>query len=186
MNMEKVIIAGFGGQGVLFIGKLLAFTGMVTGRHVSWIPSYGPEMRSGTANCSVVISEKEITSPIVAQCTTLMALNGPSLEKFQSSVEAGGKILFDGAMIHQKQPEGLAAQWLAIETAPLAAELGTNSLLNMLMLGAFIRETTILSMEDVFKGMEEMIGTKKHERLDLNKRALKLGYHWQERTVAYV
>ncbi|WP_312476235.1 2-oxoacid:acceptor oxidoreductase family protein [Neobacillus sp.] len=184
--MEKVIISGFGGQGVLFTGKLLAFTGMVTGKHVSWIPSYGPEMRGGTANCSVIISEKEITSPIVNQCTTLLALNSPSLEKFQDSVETNGKILFDGSMIQQMKPEGLPVEWLAINTKPLADELGTNSLLNMILLGAFIKETTILSIDDLYKGMEEMIGNKKPERLKLNKKALEIGFQWKERTNAYV
>lgn len=183
--MEKVIISGFGGQGVLFIGKLLAYSGMVTGKHVSWIPSYGPEMRGGTANCSIIISEKEITSPIVDHCTTLIALNGPSLEKFQDSVESNGKILFDGSMIHLQKPAGLPVEWIAVHTKQLAEDLGSNSLLNMIMIGAFIKETTILSMDDVFKGMEEMIGNKKPERLELNKRALKLGSQWQERTSAY-
>jgi 2-oxoglutarate ferredoxin oxidoreductase subunit gamma len=184
--MEKVIVSGFGGQGVLFVGKLLAFTGMVTGKHVSWIPSYGPEMRGGTANCSVIISEKEITSPIVNQCTTPLALNGPSLEKFQDCVETNGKILFDGSMIHQEKPKGLQAEWIAVNTKQLAEELGLNSLLNMIMLGAFIKETTILSMDDVYKGMEEMIGNKKPERLELNKKALQLGFQWKERSLSYV
>jgi 2-oxoglutarate ferredoxin oxidoreductase subunit gamma len=184
--MEKVIISGFGGQGVLFVGKLLAFTGMVTGKHVSWIPSYGPEMRGGTANCSVIISEKEITSPIVNQCTMLLALNGPSLEKFRDSVETNGKILFDGSMIHHEKPKGLQAEWIAVNTKKIAEELGFNSLLNMIMLGAFIKETTILTIDDVYKGMEEMIGNKKPERLELNKKALQLGFQWKERSPSYV
>lgn len=184
--MEKVIISGFGGQGVLFVGKLLAYTGMVTGKHVSWIPSYGPEMRGGTANCSIIISEKEITSPIVNRCTALLAFNAPSLEKFQDSVEVNGKVLFDGSMIHQVKPASLQAEWIGVNTKPLAEELGTITLLNMIMLGAFIKENSILTMDDVYKGMEEMIGNKRPERLALNKRALEYGFQWKERTSCYV
>jgi 2-oxoglutarate ferredoxin oxidoreductase subunit gamma len=183
--VEKVIISGFGGQGVLFIGKLLAYTGMVTGKHVSWIPSYGPEMRGGTANCSVIISEKEITSPIVDHCTTLIALNGPSLERFQSIVVDNGKILFDGSMMHKEVPGLLSVESIAVNTQPAAAELGTTSLLNMVMLGAFIKETTILTLEDVYKGMEEMIGNKKPERLALNQKALELGFQWKDVAKVY-
>jgi 2-oxoglutarate ferredoxin oxidoreductase subunit gamma len=183
--MEKVIISGFGGQGVLFIGKLLAYSGMVSGKHVSWIPSYGPEMRGGTANCSVIISEKEITSPIVDQCTALIALNGPSLAKFQDSVVANGKILFDGSMIHQEKPAGQPVEWIAVHTKQLVDEVGTGSLLNMIMLGAFLKETTILTMDQVYNGMEEMIGNKKPERLALNKKALLLGFQWKERTFTH-
>lgn len=178
--MEKIIVSGFGGQGVLFIGKLLAFTGMVTGKHVSWIPSYGPEMRGGTANCSVIISEKEITSPIVNTCTFLIALNEPSLEKFQETVEDNGVILFDGSLIKSEKPESIKAGWLSIPTMELTARLGNHNLMNMVMLGAFLQECKMLSIEDVYLGMEEMLGNKRPELIEANKKALNLGYGWKE------
>lgn len=175
--MEKIIVSGFGGQGVLFAGKLLAFSGMVTGRYVSWIPSYGPEMRGGTANCSVILSERKITSPIVNKCTTLIALNGPSLEKFQSSVENDGKILFDKPLANEKV-EGIQAQWKPVPASELSLEMGAPGLMNMVMLGAYIRESSILTLDDIFMGMEEMLSGKKQELIKLNQKALEAGYEW--------
>lgn len=181
--MEKIIISGFGGQGVLFVGKLLAFTGMVTGKYVSWIPSYGPEMRGGTANCSVIISQKEITSPIVNSCTALLAFNEPSLDKFVPMVEETGTILFDGSLINREKSDSVSASWLPVPTEKLTDQLGSNRLLNMVMVGAYIRESNLLSLEDVYKGMEEMLGTKRPELIDINKKAVDLGYSWKESNV---
>lgn len=177
--MEKVIISGFGGQGVLFVGKLLAYTGMVIGKHVSWIPSYGPEMRGGTANCSVILSNKEITSPIVDRCTSLIAFNEPSIQKFYSSVEENGKILCDQSILPQDLAQHESLNWITVPTQELASEIGNFSLLNMIMLGVFIKENSILSLDDLFRGMEEMIGNKKPQLIEANKQAILAGYHWK-------
>jgi 2-oxoglutarate ferredoxin oxidoreductase subunit gamma len=177
--MEKVIISGFGGQGVLFVGKLLAYTGMVTNRHVSWIPSYGPEMRGGTANCSVIISGREITSPIVNECTTLIAFNEPSIEKFAPVIEMGGKLLFDASLIHSDKPEAAHYEWNAIPTLPIIEHLGLEKSFNMIMLGAFIESTTIITLEDIEKGLIEMVGGKRPELIENNMKAIKEGYNWR-------
>jgi 2-oxoglutarate ferredoxin oxidoreductase subunit gamma len=178
--MEKVIISGFGGQGVLFVGKLLAYTGMVTNRHVSWIPSYGPEMRGGTANCSVIISDREITSPIVNECTTLIAFNEPSIEKFTPMIEKGGRLLFDASLINIEKPASIQYDWNAIPTLPIIEHLGLAKSLNMIMLGAYIETSTIITLEDIEKGIIEMIGGKRPELIENNMRAIKEGYNWRK------
>jgi 2-oxoglutarate ferredoxin oxidoreductase subunit gamma len=178
--MEKVIISGFGGQGVLFVGKLLAYTGMVTNRHVSWIPSYGPEMRGGTANCSVIISEREITSPIVNECTTLIAFNEPSIEKFTPMIEKGGKLFFDASLINAEKPASIQYEWNAIPTLPIIEHLGLAKSLNMIMLGAFIETSSIITLEDIEKGLKEMIGEKRPELIENNMKAIKEGYNWRK------
>lgn len=184
--MEKTIIAGFGGQGVLFVGKLLAYTGMVTGKHVSWIPSYGPEMRGGTANCSVIVSNKPVTSPIINTCTTLLAFNKPSLEKFIDQVDADGKVIYDGSLIQKEKPSASTFQWDAVPTAPLLKELKNPKLLNMIMLGAFLSSSSILSLEDLEQGMKEMMASKKPELIETNMEAIRLGYSWKDREKNYV
>ncbi len=178
--MEKIIISGFGGQGVLFVGKLLAYTGMVTGKHVSWIPSYGPEMRGGTANCSVIISEKEITSPIIDRCTTLLAFNEPSIDKFAEQVAEGGRILFDGSQIKKVKPAGLESDWTPIPTKEMIDKLGIPGSMNMIMLGAFIKENETITLEDIDKGLDEMLSSKRPELIENNKKAIRLGYDWKD------
>lgn len=172
---EQIIVSGFGGQGVLFVGKLLAYAGMMAGKHVSWIPSYGPEMRGGTANCSVTISEKEITSPIVNQCTTLIALNEPSLDKFIPMVINNGNILFNSSITKMSKPEDSKANWLPINVQELAEEIGSPKLMNMVMLGLFLTNTSILTFGDIKIGMEEMLGNKKPELIEMNLKAIKKG-----------
>lgn len=172
---EQIIVSGFGGQGVLFVGKLLAYAGMMAGKNVSWIPSYGPEMRGGTANCSVTISDKEITSPIVNQCTSLIALNEPSLDKFMLSVINNGKILFNSSIIKRNKPEDLSVNWLPINAQELAEEINSPKLMNMVMLGLFLANTAILTYDDIKLGLEEMLGNKKPELIEMNLKAIKKG-----------
>jgi 2-oxoglutarate ferredoxin oxidoreductase subunit gamma len=179
INMEKIIISGFGGQGVLFVGKLLAYTGMVIGKHVSWIPSYGPEMRGGTANCSVILSNKEITSPIVNHCTSLIAFNEPSIQKFYPQVEENGKVFCDITTVPKELASQTPLNWITAPISELASEIGSHSLLNMIMLGVFIKENTILTLDDLFVGMEEMIGNKKPQLIEANKQAILIGYQWK-------
>lgn len=175
--MEQIIISGFGGQGALFVGKLLAYAGMTAGKYVSWIPSYGPEMRGGTANCSVIISEKEITSPIVSDCSLLLALNEPSVEKFMSKVKPGGSIVLNESIIKSGKPAAIDADWVSVPTQEIAEKLGNPQLMNMIMLGAALSNMSLLSYTDLFNGMEEMMGNKP-KRLAENLRAIEEGMTW--------
>lgn len=172
---EQIIISGFGGQGVLFVGKLLAYAGMVSGKQVAWIPSYGPEMRGGTANCSVTISDKEITSPIVNKCSVLLAFNEPSVDKFLDSIVDDGKILLNGSIIKKEKPNHLKSRWLSVPAQELAEELEAPKLMNMVMLGALLANSSILSLKEIKNGMQEMLGDKKPELIDINIRAIEKG-----------
>ena len=182
---EQIIISGFGGQGVLFVGKLLAYAGMMAGKYVSWIPSYGPEMRGGTANCSVTISDKEITSPIVNQCTALLALNEPSVDKFFPQVTRGGKVFLNGSIIKKEKPQEGELLWFSIPAQELAEEIGKSSLMNMVILGAFLKHTSIITLEDIKIGMKEMIGDKKPDLIEQNIRAIEKGMGMTDQEVNY-
>ncbi|GBF12591.1 2-oxoacid:acceptor oxidoreductase family protein [Tepidibacillus infernus] len=173
--MEQIIISGFGGQGILFVGKLLAYAGMMAGKHVSWIPSYGPEMRGGTANCSVTISDHPITSPIVNKCSYLLALNEPSVDKFVKDVKQGGKVILNGSIIKKGKPESAMVEWISIPAQEMAEEVGASSLLNMVMLGVFLKYNSILTLNDIRNGMEEMLGNKRPDRIEMNLKAIQKG-----------
>ncbi|MGE0100861.1 MAG: 2-oxoacid:acceptor oxidoreductase family protein [Blastocatellales bacterium] len=165
-------IAGFGGQGLLFLGKLLAEAGMRHGYHVSWIPSYGPEMRGGTANCHVNISSSPIGSPLVSRPSVLIALNRPSLDKFESEVVSGGLIIYDSSLI-DRAPERKDVEVIALPATRLADEAGDPRAANMVALGAYLDRTNLLDRAGVLKVLEKM--TKSEERMAINIRAFDLG-----------
>lgn len=131
----SLIIAGFGGQGVLSAGKLVATAGLLEDKEVSWLPSYGPEMRGGTANCSVVISDEMIGSPLISECDALIALNLPSLEKFESSVKPNGIIIVDSSLIHS-QPKRKDVQFISIPASEIASDMGNMTFAGIILLGA--------------------------------------------------
>ena len=139
MSTISMILAGFGGQGILFAGKFLAYKGLVADKKLSWLPSYGPEMRGGTANCSVIISDDDIGSPIVSKPDCLMAMNLPSLDKFEGSVVAGGKIFVDSTLIERKVERDDVEAYYIPATA-MAKELGYPTLANMIMVGKMMKE----------------------------------------------
>ncbi|WP_339060996.1 2-oxoacid:acceptor oxidoreductase family protein [Tepidibacillus marianensis] len=184
--MEQIIISGFGGQGALFVGKLLAYAGMVTGKNVSWIPSYGPEMRGGTANCSVVISDKEITSPIVNTGSILLAFNEPSVDKFIPDIKKDGIVFLNGSIIKKEKPENSDFTWVSIPAQQIAEELGAPSLMNMVMLGALLKHISIIDIDGIKKGMEEMLGNKRPDRIEMNLAAIKKGIEIADVEVQYV
>ena len=130
----QIILAGFGGQGILFAGKLLAYAGMLNGKEVSWLPSYGPEMRGGTANCSVIISDEQIASPIIQKPDVLLALNGPSLEKFEDAVVKGGTIIYDASLISSAK-ENADVNICGISATETAIGMDAKTLANMVMIG---------------------------------------------------
>ena len=171
---KEIIISGFGGQGGLAIGKNLAEAGMDEGLNVTWAPSYGPEMRGGTANCSVVLSDKPVGSPVFARCTELIALNEPSLEKFEAGVLPGGTVFVNSDVVTDKvsRPD-LKAYY--IPCAQIAEEVGNPKVANMVMLGAYIGATGALHPDTVRSMIHHMFTGAKAKLVPLNLQALERG-----------
>ncbi len=172
--LDEIIIAGFGGQGVLLMGRLIAYAGMLEGKHVAWMPSYGPEMRGGTANCTVIISSDEVASPVVTNPMTLVAMNQPSLDKFEPQVEKGGTIIFNESLIslNVKRDD---LEFLGVPANDIANELGNLRVANMVALGSYVAKSKSIKMETIFQALEKLLGKKSEKIMDLNKKALKKG-----------
>ncbi len=173
----KILIAGFGGQGILFTGKAMAYTGLKAGMEVSWLPSYGPEMRGGTANCSVTLSDTPIGSPIVDKPDVLIAMNLPSLEKYYNETEKNGYIIFDSSLI-SKQGARDDVVTVGIPATKLASDNGLDGLANMIILGKVIKETNVLTLQQVKDSLSQMVPAKKVELLEKNIKAIELGYNY--------
>ncbi len=165
-------LAGFGGQGVLMLGLMLAEAGMQAGYHVSWIPSYGPEMRGGTANCHVNLSRRRIGSPIVTRPTLLVAMNQPSLDKFENEVVPGGLIIYDTSLISHA-PRRTDVKLLGLPASTIADQLGNTRGANMVILGAYIAYSSILPKEVIFAAMPTLI--KRKNLIPLNQQAVEKG-----------
>ncbi|MDY0234927.1 MAG: 2-oxoacid:acceptor oxidoreductase family protein [Gudongella sp.] len=171
---EKLIIAGFGGQGVMAMGQLLTYSGMIEGKNVSWLPSYGPEMRGGTANCNVNISTAPVASPIVVEATTAIVLNLPSLDKFEASVIPGGNLLINSSLIERKaERDDVTAYY--IPANDIAMEVGSIRAANMVLLGALIEITGVIKVESVTEAFGKVFGEAKAHLLPMNMEALKRG-----------
>lgn len=173
MNHE-LLVAGFGGQGVLSLGMTLAYAGMVEGKEISWMPSYGPEMRGGTANCIVIVSDKKISSPILTTFDTVIALNQPSLEKFESAVKPGGLLMYDSTSII-KPPTRTDIQIAAIPASDEALKLKNAKTLNMIVLGAFIERSNVVPMSAIMQALKKVLPERYHHLLPLNEQALRRG-----------
>ncbi len=177
MSTDKILIAGFGGQGVLFLGKILANMALQLDKEVSWLPSYGPEMRGGTANCSVIISDSPIGSPIVTEPDCLIAMNLPSLLKYEDIVSKGGKIFIDSALITEKSKrEDVNAYY--IPATKIAIDLGYPKLSNMVLLGKIIKEFEDFNLDTVKAVLETTIPPKKQDLLKANLEAITAGYNY--------
>ena len=174
----QILIAGFGGQGVLFAGKLLAYKGMYDNKEISWLPSYGPEMRGGTANCSVIISDTPVGSPIVDAPDVLMVMNLPSLDKYENSVPAGGKIFVDSTFIDRKV-ERTDVDVYYIPATKIASDAGVPTLANMVLLGKVIKETGVISLDGMKAMFEKIISAKRQNLIDTNLATIELGYNFQ-------
>ncbi|MBX5326976.1 MAG: 2-oxoacid:acceptor oxidoreductase family protein [Candidatus Bathyarchaeia archaeon] len=169
----NVLMAGFGGQGLMFIGKLLAYCAMKRGLNVTWIPSYGPEMRGGTANCTVVISDEPIGSPVISAPEALIVMNNPSLEAFESKLKSGGRLFVDSSLVTRKVMRK-DVEVVAVPADDIAMEVGEKKAANLVMLGAYIAKTGVISKEDVAEGLRELFGAK-IQFLDVNMKALEKG-----------
>ena len=171
----SIIVSGFGGQGALFAGQLLAYAAMDSGRSVTWIPSYGPEMRGGTANCHVNIRDIEVGSPMVSNPTVLIALNRPSMEKFENELRPGGLLIYDTSLI-DVEPRRKDIETLPIPATKMADELGNTRVANMLVIGAYIGYTGLLGKETVYESLKSAV---KHKRfMGINQRAVDAGYEF--------
>ena len=174
MTDHRFLLAGFGGQGVLFFGKVIATAGLLSGKEVSWLPSYGPEMRGGTCNCGVCLSDAPIGSPLVAEPTALVAMNLPSLQRFIDVVEPGGLVLYDSSMIAEP-PARTDVTVLALPASRMAVGEGLMGLANMILLGRLFAEMGFCAPEQLDKGLVKSVPARKAELLELNRKAIKLG-----------
>ncbi len=171
---EEIIIAGFGGQGVLSMGKILAYAGMMQNKEVSWFPSYGPEMRGGTANVTVIISDERISSPILNKFDTAIILNQQSMDKFENSVKKGGVLIYDPNGI-VRHPERTDINIYTIDAADEAAKLGFKKVFNMIVLGAFLKLKPLIEPEYMRKGLEKSLPLRHHGMIPENEKAIELG-----------
>ncbi|MDU1412060.1 MAG: 2-oxoacid:acceptor oxidoreductase family protein [Clostridium sp.] len=171
MASQEIIFAGFGGQGILSMGKFLAYAGMDINMNVSWLPSYGPEMRGGTANCSVIVSDEPVGTPIVTAPTTLVVMNRPSLDKFEGEIVKGGLLIMDTDLVDRKlERDDLDVIRIPAQTE--ADKLGSKQIANMVLLGALVQKTQIVSMDELLKSLKEH---GKEKFFEINRKALEVG-----------
>lgn len=172
--LEEIIIAGFGGQGVLSVGQTLAYAAMIEGKEVSWMPSYGPEMRGGTANCIAIISDQKISSPIISEFDTAIVLNQPSMDKFESQVKPGGLLIYESnnVTVISKRTD---IDIIGIPAAEEAIKLNNPKVFNMIVLGAYLERKPVVQSENVIQALKKVLPERYHHLLDLNKKALDTG-----------
>jgi len=171
---EEIIIAGFGGQGVLSMGQVLCYSGVMENKEVSWMPSYGPEMRGGTANCIAIISDTPISSPILTKFDTVIALNQPSLDKFESAVKPGGLLIYEASTI-LNPPTRKDITVVPIEATKEASNLNNSKIMNMIVLGSFLKKKPIIKMENILQGLKKVLPDRYHHLIPLNETAIKKG-----------
>ncbi len=178
MKTTQILIAGFGGQGILFAGKFLAYKGLLEEKQVSWLPSYGPEMRGGTANCNVILSETPVGSPIITAPDVLIAMNLPSLQKYVDTVVPGGQIYVDSTLIDAKV-ERTDVQVFYIPATQIAKDEGLGNLANMIVVGQLLENNPELSFDGTAEVVEKLVPPKKAALIELNMKALSLGKEYK-------
>lgn len=171
---HEMILAGFGGQGVMLMGQMLAYAGMTEGKHVSWLPSYGPEMRGGTANCTVVVSDKPVGSPLITRPGIVVAMNLPSLDKFEDSIKPGGLLVYNSSLITRK-PQRDDIEVLAVPANEIANELGSERIANMVVLGTLLGKKPMVEMHSILAALRHALPAHRHNLLPLNEQALDRG-----------
>ncbi len=174
MATTQYLFSGFGGQGILFSGKFLAYKGLMEDKNVSWLPSYGPEMRGGTASCSVIVSDSLVGSPIVSNPDVLIAMNLPSLDKFEKSVKSGGMIFLDSTLIERKVVRDDVKVFYIPATA-LASENNMPTLANMIIMGKVLKELNEFTDESVGDALKKVISAKHADMMEINRKALEIG-----------
>ena len=178
MKTTQILIAGFGGQGILFAGKFLAYKGLLEDLQVSWLPSYGPEMRGGTANCNVILSDDPVGSPIITDPDVLIVMNLPSLQKYADTVVPGGQIYVDSTLISEKVVRD-DVQVFYIPTTQMAGDAGVSTLANMIMMGCVLKNNPELSFDGTEETVKKLVPPKKAALVDLNLKALELGRDYE-------
>ena len=178
MNTVQILIAGCGGQGVLFAGKFIAYKGLLEGRQLSWLPSYGPEMRGGTANCSVILSDTPVGSPIVSAPDVLMVMNLPSLDKYEGAAKSDAQLFVDSTLIERKVKRTDVTAFY-IPATRMAQEAGIPTLANMIMVGKMIRETGMVSFENIREALSKVVSAKHADLLEVNLKAIETGYRYE-------
>ncbi len=171
---EEIIIAGFGGQGVLAMGKILAYSGLIQNKEVSWMPSYGPEMRGGTANVIVIMDDEKISSPIVRMYDTAIIMNQQSLDKFEECIKPGGVLLYDSNGI-TRQPERDDIEIYCVEAAKETTKMSTMRVYNMIVMGAYLKVKPFLTTENVKEGLKRSLHQRYHHLLNINEEAIERG-----------
>ncbi|CAH2713650.1 hypothetical protein BACCIP111895_00786 [Neobacillus rhizosphaerae] len=172
--LEEIIIAGFGGQGVMSMGQLIAYAGMLEGKGVSWLPSYGPEQRGGTANCAVVVSDAPVGSPLVTRPSTAIVLNNPSFDKFEPRVRPGGMLIVNSSLV-VRASERKDIKIIDIAATDMANDLGNSRIANMILLGAFLELTKIVTADSIVESLKKVLSANKHHLIEVNKQALQKG-----------
>lgn len=170
----NILLAGFGGQGILFAGKVIAYAGLMDNKEISWLPSYGPEMRGGTANCSICLSDKPIGSPLVVNPNVFVAMNLPSFDKFINAVEPNGTVIVDSSLI-SKKVERTDLNVFYVDASSMAEKSGLKGLANIILVGKLFRELGFCSKEALDKAIAKCVPARKAEMLDLNKKAIQMG-----------
>lgn len=171
---QEIIMAGFGGQGIMMMGKLLTYAGMKEDKEVSWMPSYGPEMRGGTANCTVIISDKLIPSPMSSKPDSIIVMNLPSLDKFLPKVKSGGTVFMNSSLIEEEVTRD-DVKVIKVPANEIANELGNSRIANMVMLGSFVEEKKIVKPATVKSSLEKVLSARNQDLIDLNVKALERG-----------
>lgn len=171
---EEIIIAGFGGQGVLSMGKILAYSGIMQDQEVSWMPSYGPEMRGGTANVTVILSDEPVSSPIISNFDTAIILNQQSMDKFEKTVKPGGCLLYDPNGI-TRHPERKDIKIYQVKATEKATEMGNTKIFNMVVLGAYLKIKPVVTLDNVVRGLKKSLPERYHHLIQMNEDAIKAG-----------
>ena len=174
MSTRQLLFSGFGGQGILFAGKFIAYKGLTDEKQVSWLPSYGPEMRGGTASCSVIVSDEPVGSPIVSTPDVLIAMNLPSLDKYENTVAKGGIIIMDSSLIERKVMRDDVTVY-AVPATKLASDNGMPTLANMILVGKLLKVLDDFREESVTAGLKKVISAKRADMLDVNRKAMQIG-----------
>ena len=175
---KQILLSGFGGQGILFAGKFLAYKGLTDDKNVSWLPSYGPEMRGGTASCSVIISDEPVGSPIVSKPDILIAMNLPSLDKFEPTVAPGGIIIADSTLIERKVERDDVTTYY-IPATKLAGDNGMPTLANMIIMGKLLAVLDDFNADSVSAALGKVISAKRADMLDVNRKAMQIGADYE-------
>ncbi len=171
---EEIIIAGFGGQGVLSMGQILCYSGVMQNKEVSWMPSYGPEMRGGTANCTAIISDEQISSPVLNTFDTAIVLNQPSMDKFEDAIKPGGLLIYESNGMIRK-PKRKDINICVINAYDESVRMNNTKVFNMIVIGGFLKIKPIIDMENVIKGLQKVLPERYHHLIPLNEDAIRKG-----------